>query len=464
MSGSRSIIAPMIAAVKAGRLSPRDLVAESLRRIDEINSRLNAVVMLRGDAALAEAERVDRDLPLAGLPILVKDIMPVAGMRNTCGGFPLFADAPPGQVDDVVVAKLRRAGAIVVGRSNAPSFGHIGVTVNPLYGATRNPWNLERSPGGSSGGAAAALASGMVLMATSSDAGGSTRSPASYCGLVGYKPTLGLFGRSVPMKGITVSSAGAMNACVADVRLEAEIMAGPSRGDIHALPRNAVALTSTRPSKVIAVATLRQRCGPQTRRAFEAACDLIERDLRLPVHRIEQIDTGALEAFEIIYDCELAERLLPWRSRWDEFEPSLRMCLEHGINTSLTDYIAAQRKRFEVAALLEAHLGSDHVLITPVKNADGAPLIAAPQGPAEDDPGVDALKAEISGAGNTMDFNMAGLPALSVPMGLDMHGVPIGLQIAAPRFCDGYAFWLAERLEEAKPWPLTATGYAPFQM
>lgn len=108
------------------------------------------------------------------------------------------------------------------------------------------------------------------------------------------------------------------------------------------------------------------------------------------------------------------------------FEPSFRMCLEHGITTSLIDYIAAQRKRFEVAAVLEERLGSDSDLITPVKNADGAALIGSPSPLGQDDPGVDALKAEISEAGNTMDFNMAGLPALSVPMGLETDGVPVG--------------------------------------
>jgi amidase len=166
------VLRELAAAVRDGRVDPLDLVDESLRRIEAANPTLNAVTALRADEARAEAKASPRLGALAGLPLLVKDMARCAGMRTTFGS-PLYADAEPDTVDDVVVARLRAAGAIVLGRSNTPAFGHTGVTTNLLYGATRNPWNPERSPGGSSGGSGAALAAALVPLATASDGGGS---------------------------------------------------------------------------------------------------------------------------------------------------------------------------------------------------------------------------------------------------------------------------------------------------
>src|SRR4051794_29842931 len=153
--------AELARAVRDGRVTPRQLVEESLRRIDAANSELNAVVSLRADAALAEADAHPRTGPLAGLPVLVKDLARTVGLPTTFGSH-LYAEAPPDEVDDLYVAKLKRAGALVVGKTNTPAFGHTGFTDNQVFGPTRNPWNLSRSPGGSSGGAGAALASGLA--------------------------------------------------------------------------------------------------------------------------------------------------------------------------------------------------------------------------------------------------------------------------------------------------------------
>ena len=195
-------------AVRDGRTTPLELVEESLRRIEASQDTLNAVVALRADEAREEAARHPRTGPLAGLPLLVKDMARCRGMRTTMGS-PLFADAPPDEFDDVVVTRLREAGAIVLGRTNTPAFGHAAFTTNQLFGTTRNPWNPERSPGGSSGGSAAALAAALVPLATTSDGGGSVRIPASCCGLVGYKPSMGAIGRNVLPRWIGFSTQGA---------------------------------------------------------------------------------------------------------------------------------------------------------------------------------------------------------------------------------------------------------------
>ena len=198
---------------------------------------------MRADEARAEADALDesrRTGPLAGLPLLVKDLQDVAGLPTTFGT-PLFSDGAPAAADATIVARLRAAGAIVVGKTNTPAFGWTAFTDNKVFGASRNPWNPERSPGGSSGGSAAALAAGFAPLATTTDGGGSVRIPASMCGLVGYKPTLGTIGRDRAPRWITFSTSGATGATVADVMLEASVLAGPTGTDVNELAAGSVA-------------------------------------------------------------------------------------------------------------------------------------------------------------------------------------------------------------------------------
>lgn len=452
------MLAELAAAVRSGRISAVDLVQEAFRRIERHNALLNAAVMLCPEQALRQAREAPRTGALAGIPMLVKDTMAVAGLRCTHGGHPLWANAPADAEDDPAVARLRAAGAIVIGRSNAPSFGHTGLTTSPLYGTTRNPWNPAFTPGGSSGGAAAALAAGMVPLATSSDGGGSTRSPASMCGLVGYKPTLGLFGRGTPLQSVCVGTPGTMNATVADALLEARVVAGPSPGDIAAQPPGAVPLEPVLPRRVLMCRTLRARVDPAINAAFEAVCRRIERDLKLPVEEVQSPFPRTLLAdFERLYDVETAHTLQPHREHWAGFEPSLRQVCENGAATPIFEYVAALRRRHEYAASLARLLGEDAVLVTPVRNR----LAARLDGDAAK-ANANALQAEVEGITNTMDFNMTGTPALSVPMGLDPNGVPFGFQIAAPRWRDGMAFGLALALEGLLAWPRTAPGYDAF--
>lgn len=450
------------------RLHPRELIESALRRIEQFDPAINAVCTLHAEHAFTAADHLAKALArgdatacqglLAGLPLLIKDTMPVAGMRCTHGGHPLWANAATETRDDPAVARLRAAGAIIIGRTNAPSFGHTGLTASPLYGVTRNPWNLQRSPGGSSGGSAAALAAGLSALATSSDGGGSTRSPASLCGLVGYKPTLGLFGRGTPLGAVCVSSAGTMNATVEDALLEARVLAGPTPGDVASLPPGAVDLEPSLPVRVLACPSLRRKVDPTIRSAFEQACRIIERDLRLPVEWVERpFPDTLLHDFETLYDVETAQRLSEYREQWPYFEPSLRQVCENGAATEVFTYARALRRRHDYAAALASLVGQDAVLLTPVRNRL-APALTAEA--AQDN--AAALQAEVEGITNTMDFNMTGTPALTVPMGLDSNGVPMGLQIAAPRWRDGLAWGLALAYERAAPWPTCAPGYRPF--
>lgn len=447
--------AALAAAVREGRVDPVTLVEESLRRIEAHNGLLNAVTALRAEGALAEAAASPRRGALAGLPLLVKDLARCQGMVTTMGST-LFADAPPDDVDDVVVARLKAAGAIVIGRTNSPAFGHAPYTTNLLFGPSRNPWNPDRSPGGSSGGSAAALAAGLAPLATTSDGGGSVRIPASCCGLVGYKPTMGSIGRNVLPRWIEFSTQGASGSTVADVVLEASVTLGPAAGDFLSVPRRAVAFEPTRPQAVLATRSFRAGVDPVIDAAFEEVLHVLE-GAGFPVRPVDPpVDRGVAAAWAKVASAELAESLEPFRSRWDELEPTLQYQLRYGAEVSAAEYVAAQRFRHEVTARFDDLLGDDFVLVVPTVNAASWP----PEGPLPDRAGEVHDDAAI--AVNTPELNFTGHPAVSVPLGRDAAGVPFGLQIVAPRFSDGLALGLAEVLEKERPWPLVAPGYTPF--
>src|SRR5688572_30830925 len=213
-------------------LSPVEVVEACLARIERYNGTLNAVVTLNPHA-LDDARALEREAargnigPLCGLPVGIKDVTPVAGLRTTYGS-PLYADHVP-TVDALVVQRLRQAGAVILGKTNCPEFAAGGNTFNEVFGRTRNPWNTARSAGGSTGGGAAALASGMIALAEGTDLGGSLRIPASFCGVVGLRPSVGLV-PTYPSDWAwdTLQVTGPMARTAADVALMLQAIAGPS--------------------------------------------------------------------------------------------------------------------------------------------------------------------------------------------------------------------------------------------
>jgi Asp-tRNA(Asn)/Glu-tRNA(Gln) amidotransferase A subunit family amidase len=455
-----SSVHELATAVREGSISAREVVEESLLRIERHNRDLNAIVLVRGDAALAEAEALDeprRAGPLAGVPLLVKDLTDVAGLPTTFGAG-LFADAAPAPADATIVARLRAAGAIVVGKTNTPAFGWTAYSDNNLFGATRNPWNLACSPGGSSGGSAAALAAGLAPLATTTDGGGSVRIPAAMCGKVGYKPTIGTIGRDGAARWMGFSTSGATNAAVADLVLEMTVLAGPTGSDINELPAHSISFDPAVPARVVACRTLRADVDPAVAAAFDATLAIIERDLGVAVTVVPRVfdrDDLPFQWFRIS-SAELAQSLAWCADRWDELDPGLAALLRFGASVTAADYIESQRLRYDTAATIESLLGDDGVLVTPTCNVTSwgpsGPLPTA-AGAVTDDPMI---------AVNTVELNFTGHPGVSVPMGLAPEGVPMGLQIAAPRFGDRLALGLAAGLEEAQPWAATAPGYEPF--
>ena len=462
------MLTELASAVRERRVSAEELVRMSLERIERLNPTLNAVISIR-EQAIDEARALDGRVAaggdpglLAGVPLLVKDMEDVEGVPSTYGSL-LFADAPPAVADGLIPRRLKAAGAVVVGKTNQPEFAFAGYTDNLLYGATKNPWNLEASPGGSSGGSAAAMAAGIAPIATATDGGGSIRIPAAWCGLVGLKPTNGVIGRQPIPEWIDLSTFGPLAHTVADARLLLELEAGPVPGDPSALPEP-LALADRMPSRAFASPRLVDfgPLDPPIQMLFDDAVASFAREVGLPIEWIGPADifrSGNVSEDWLLM-CALEHvHHVGWgfcEANFDRFSPLFQGIVEYARKKPLDDYMTARRRRFAYVRELDELLGDDAVLLTPTNciawmKADGThPVTGEPADGAE--------------AFNTDPQNVTGHPAISVPAGLSPEGVPFGLEITAPRFRDDMALKIAEMWERTNPWPLVAPGYEPFEV
>jgi Asp-tRNA(Asn)/Glu-tRNA(Gln) amidotransferase A subunit family amidase len=450
-------------AVRARRVGAHELVAESLRRIETLDPELGAVVALRAELALDDATGLDASLadgaeagPLAGLPLLVKDMTDVAGMRTTFGSR-VFAEAPPATADALVVRRLRAAGAIVVGKTNLPEFAAEGFTANELFGATRNPWNRERTPGGSSGGSAAAIAAGLAAIATATDGGGSIRIPAAYCGLFGLKPTNGVIGRDPIPDWIDLSTDGPLAARADDLRVLLGVLRGPAAGDPTAAP----AEPPDRPGQIGGVTVIERWTdfGPlpaEVAGAFEAALTRFAEIFGVGLRRATPTEIlGDARIDEDWFTLVGAEHAHRYGRAWfdDHAEglgPSTRAWFRWGFAVTQEEYMAARRRRFDHVRTFDELLGEDGLVLSPVMATDAIDAAGLSEGRGTG-PELYVTTAQ----------NITGHPALSLPAGALPSGVRFGLQVTAPRFRDDLLLWIADRWEEAEP-PATPPGYPPF--
>ncbi len=471
-------LAPLAAAVRAGRVPAVELVRRALERIEAAKA-LNAVIALRPEAALAEAEALDRrlaearsggievDLPLAGLPLLVKETEHCLGLPTTYGSR-LFAGAPPAARWGLVPGRLVAAGAIAVGKTNVPEFALEGYTANDLFGVTRNPWAPGWSPGGSSGGSGAALAAGLAPLATATDVGGSIRIPASLCGLVGFKPTGGLIGRDPDLPTLDLNNHGPLTTTAVDARLLLGILAGPTPGDPFAPPRREIG-PGGRPGRVLATHRLTGRPADMARplpdaveARFAGALEAVEREVGLAVERVAPTTilphgVDPEDWFRIVVIEQL--EALGGRERLERdgsfLSPSARSAFEAAAEVPPSDYHAARRRRYAYARHLDEALGDDAILLTPTLTVDG--WSADGRLPGEDEPGTPSWVYAVELA------NFGGQPAVSLPAGRFDNGLPFGLQAIAPRHRDDLLLWFAGAWEAARPWPPVAPGHEPFE-
>jgi Asp-tRNA(Asn)/Glu-tRNA(Gln) amidotransferase A subunit family amidase len=467
--GAAGVLTRVRDAVAARQVRAEDAVRASLERIDRRDKELNAVVALRADQALAEARELDRRLaagetagPLAGVPVLVKDLEDVTGMPTTMGSL-LFKDAPPARTDGLVPTRLRAAGAIVVGKSNLPEFACEGYTANLLFGITRNPWALAWTPGGSSGGSAAAISAGMVPIATATDGGGSIRVPAAFCGLVGIKPTNGVVARRPIPDWIDYSTDGPLATTVADLRLLLAIESGPEPGDPTAPPG---VEARPLPSRLRLLAAPRLQAGPDLPAPLAATFEAALRGAaEVFGGEVQPVDPSVIwtagSPAEDWYLTTSTEHVHRFGREFvgghlDAMHPSARAFMTQGLSVTIDEYVAARRRRFEYVRALDGLLGGDAVILTPTVASPG--FLADGRLTHDDQPWsvpADAYNTELA--------NITGHPALSLPAGVSANGVPFGLQIIAPRFMDGWLLELAARWEAQRPWARTAPGYDSFE-
>jgi aspartyl-tRNA(Asn)/glutamyl-tRNA(Gln) amidotransferase subunit A len=396
--------------------------------------------------------------PLAGLPVGVKDLEDVAGLPTTYGSRP-FKDYRPTK-DSVQVARLKAAGAIILGKTNTPEFGYTGLTKNLLFGVTRNPWNLERTPGGSSGGSSAAIASGMVPLVTASDGGGSIRIPACYVGAYGLKPTFGrvpvgpLIAERPMLSWIDTVCYGPLTRTVRDAALFLDVVSGPDPSDPESLPAPGLSYVETLealpPKLSIAVSpTLGYaRVQRDVWREVEQAIDVF----RTLGHEVEVIAdvfpdlgvewamVGSAETYGLLDD-----RLEAHRDAWGRaFYEGLQL----GKTVSPSFIARAQRKRAELQAVLARIFARYALLLTPTLPTEAFPAA----GPFPDAIDGEPITSALGAVAFTYPFNFSGHPAASVRAGFTDAGLPAGLQIIGPRFRDDLVLQASYAYEQARPW------------
>ena len=440
-----------------GKASPVEAMEDVLVRADKINPRINALTRIDAaqamTAARASEKRWKKGKPLSpidGVPVSIKELVRVRGWPSSMGS--KLTDKASVAEDAPAVARLREAGAIVFAQSTSSEYGHKGVTDSPLHGITRNPWNLECTPGGSSGGAAAAVAAGLGPLAIGTDGGGSIRLPASFTGLVGLKATFGRVPAWPPSLTGELANTGPMCRTVGDVALMMNEIAKPDARDGWALSADGVDYVKALKGKLkkprvafilrlgdhpldISVASMVTKAA---RRFEKLGCSVEE--AKPPTDYRE-----AGRAFVVHWQSAL-QRLLQLypAERHDEFDPSLMAGAQGGLKFTLQDVVDAQVTKREMTIAWNLFFEKYDLLLTPTLAvtafAAGQNL---PQGP--------------DGKGNplwspyTFQFNLSRHPAATVPCGLSKDGLPIGLQIASAHYKDAFVLRAAQRYAEAHP-------------
>ncbi len=455
-------------AVRRGEITAVDVLDECLAAIETGNDELNAFIHLDPGQAHRDAERIDALVaaghdpgPLAGVPFGVKDLDDCAGMPTGRGSL-WYSGGPPVENDSIHIHRLRQAGAVAVGKTAVPEFGFWAYTNNRVTGVTRNPWNLGRTPGGSSGGSAAAVSAGLVPFASSSDGGGSTRTPAGFCGLVGHKPS---FGRIPDLRGTRYSqtaAAGCLATTVADAARLLDVMAGPHPQDRTALPAPGVIYEQ----RIERLDTTGLRVGwsadlgfaivdPEVAAVTAAAARALTAEAGLTMVDIDVCFDDLIPIWAQLESVDRWVGLPPglWPDRADDLDPGVRPAFERTQAMTVVQYAAALTRRREIELELAALFEQIDVLLTPTS----AITAFAAEGPMPTE--VNGQKAPPAGAVPfAMLANLWGTPAASVPAGESTEGLPIGLHIVGNRHADDVVLRLARVLEQCRPWPRHAPG------
>ncbi|WP_102222679.1 amidase [Acidimangrovimonas sediminis] len=441
--------------LRRGEVSAQHATEASLARIAALDGQLNAFLTVDAEGARARARDLDRQRaegapcgPLHGVPVAIKDVTATAGLRTTQGST-LFADHVPA-ADALSVARLRRAGAVIVGKTNTPEFAFGAVCTNRLCGPTRNPWDLSRTSGGSSGGSAVAVATGMVPLAQGTDFGGSVRMPASFCGLFGLRPAPGTIAEPERALGWSrLSTQGVLARSAADAALMLGAMAGPDpRDPLSGPPPDLGTLDTPPPAPLRLAASLDLgRAFPvdaEVARAFDLAVARIEAAVG-PVARAAPPVHGAAEAFKTLRAAESWYRSGAMvEAHEDALTPSFVWNVRQGRGLSAADMLEADAVRTRVWRDFMAFFAAHEVLVMPA-----CAILPFPNAQEEVmEVGGRRLGSIIDYLACTFLISLVGFPALAIPAPRAAGMLPFGLQLVVAPGREALLLDLATRLEE----------------
>ena len=445
------------AALRRRETSSVELTEGALDRIARLNPVTNAILTVMAESARAQALQADAELargqgrgPLHGIPVALKDLFYTKGVRTT-GGSKLFAQFVPDH-DAAVVESLAGGGAVLVGKAGMHELAYGITSSNPHFGAIRNPWDRDRIPGGSSGGSAASVAAGMVFMAMGSDTGGSIRIPASFCGVVGLKPTFGRVSRygAMPL-GFSLDHMGPLTRSVRDAAAVLNIIAGYDRRDDTSSRRP---VENYVPEAEPSLRGLRiglpenfyfERLDPDVDQAVRGAFHTAEsrgaQVVPLRVPDIAAINTVG----RMILLAEASALMEPHLAQRDQFGADVLALLDQGRLLPATDYVNAQRLRRAMQREFAALWPRVDCLFTPT-----TPITAPRIGETSTTIGGETEDVRLASTRLVRAINVLGLPAVSIPCGSDRRGLPIGLQIVGKPFAEALILRVAQALLPAE--------------
>jgi aspartyl-tRNA(Asn)/glutamyl-tRNA(Gln) amidotransferase subunit A len=449
----------LVGLVRTKQVSAVELTEAVLARIESLNPRLNAFCLIAHEAARRAAREAEiavvKGEPLGalhGVPLSIKDVIFTRGLRTT-GGSRLFAEAVP-EEDAVAVARLRVAGAVIVGKTNTAEFGHKAVTDNPLFGVTRNPWNAALTPGGSSGGAAVAVAAGLGPIAFGTDGGGSIRIPAAFCGVYGFKPSFGRVPQTLGFPGWDgIGCTGPITRTVRDAALALDVVAGGDDRDRHSLPRDAGSYVEACDESIkglhvawspdLGYAALDPR--------VQALCENAAAEFESLGCHVEVVNPG-WENLEEAFSTLMAGRFY---AHWSDelpaaeaqLDPTLVKFIRRGGVVRARDYVLAEERVRAYWSEVQSFLARFDLLLTPTTAVP--PFLIEGPWPRR------IAEQDVSPLGwmpFTFPFNLTGQPAASVPAGFTDDDVPVGLQIVGRRHADRQVLAASAAYEAACPW------------
>jgi aspartyl-tRNA(Asn)/glutamyl-tRNA(Gln) amidotransferase subunit A len=460
-------IAPVI---RKKQISPLELTKRYLDRIKTLNPVLNAYLAMTEEGALAAAKRAEREIskgnyrgPLHGIPFSIKDNIAVKGATTTAGS-KILSDWVP-DFDATVVERLKEAGAVILGKTNMHEWAKGSNSINPFYGTSRNPWDTTRIPGGSSGGSAVAVAAGLCLASLGTDSAGSVRNPASLCGTVGLKPTLGRvssFGGVAGTGGYTVNHFGVITRTVKDCALVLGHIAGHDPKDPLSSDEPVQNYTKLigRPVKGMKVGIIKggyfdEGLTNEVRHAFDEALKLLKTlGMKTQEITIPHMDlVPALQAASTRPEAN-SDHDHYLRTRPRDYSPGLLYGLIAGLLIPAPVYVTAQRIRRLLCQEFDTAFESVQVIVAPTLFTPAPTIEDCNRGYIE----ADGKRINLADrAGNfltryTIPFNVTGLPTISISCGFSSSGLPIGMQISAPPFQEGRVFQVAHAYERATEW------------